>query len=114
MKDRFELGTTVPHSEQCAQLGSSNYSEFSRIECEVMKSQLIRVHGEPPFGTRLRTISCPHDFGNYLDIAIEYTGSDDESVEWMLAVEGGVPDTWDEQAKKELREQGYTLEFFEE
>jgi hypothetical protein len=114
MREKYELCTTVPHNEQCAQVGSENYMEFSRMEAEALKSQLIRLHGEPPFGTRLRTISCPHDFGSYLDVAIEYNEDDEEAVDWMLAVESGVPDTWDDQAKKELREQGYTLEFFEE
>ena len=114
MRDTFELGTTVPHSEQCAQVGSDNYTSLSRMEANALKAQLIREHGEPPFGTRLRIISCPHDFGTYYDLAIEYMEDDEESVEWMLKIEGGIPDTWDEVAKKELRDQGYTLEFFED
>ena len=109
MRDQFELGTTVPHEEPCAQLGQPNYSSFSKMEARAFVNQIIRTHGEPPEGTGIKIISCPHDFGTYYDLAIVYNTDDEESEGWMLKVEGDLPNNWDEEAIKELKKGGYPV-----
>ena len=107
MRDRYELGTTVPHEEQCSQVGAPNFSITSRMEARALISQLRRLHGPEPEGAVLKLISCPHDFGTYYDVAVEYQDDSEEAEAYMLKIDGGVPDTWDEQARKELEAQDY-------
>lgn len=109
MKDQFELATTVPNEEPCFQLGQPNYEKFGRIEARAFINQLLRMFGEPPFGCGFKIISCAHDFGTYYDVALVYDDESDEAQEWMLKVEGGLPENWDGEAKKELKENDYPV-----
>ena len=107
MRDRYELGTTVPHEEHCSQVGAPNFSITSRMEARALISQLLRIHGPEPQGAVLKIISCPHDFGTYYDVAVEYDDASEEAEAYMLKIDGGVPDNWDEQARKELEAEDY-------
>ena len=66
-----------------------------------------RIVGEGPGGAHLKTISCPHDFGSYTDVAVSYDDEVDEERDWMLKCEANTPFKWDEQAVKELTEVDY-------
>lgn len=101
MRDYLSLGPT-PSGEDCAQVGSDNYTARARRECKVFKEQLIRTFGEPPFGTGFRIKSNPHDFGSYLDVEVYYEDESDEATEYALDVESGLPCYWDEESKKSL------------
>jgi hypothetical protein len=107
MRDRFELSATVPHEEPCSQVGTDGYYKNARLEAQALKSMLLRTLPPPPDGTGIRIIECPHDFGIYLDLAVSYDDDEEESVEWMLKAESGVPANWDEEAIDWLRGQGY-------
>ncbi len=107
MRDRFELATTVPHDEPCSQTGTDGYYKNSRLEAQALKDLLLRTLPPPPEGTGIRIIECPHDFGVYLDLAVFYDDDEEDSVEWMLKAESGVPGNWDDEAIDWLREQGY-------
>ena len=109
MRDYFELATTVPSDEPCAQVGSDNYMANARIEADVFRDQIYRVFGDPPVGTGIRVNSNPHDFGTYLDLQIVYDDSSDESCEWTCKVEAELPQTWDEEARRQLKSLGYSL-----
>lgn len=109
MRDQFELGTTVPHDEPCSQMGDANFASYSRMEARALMNQILRTFGQPPARTGLKMISCPHDFGTYYDVAVIYDDELEESQEWMLKVEGGLPCNWDEEAIKELKEGGYPV-----
>lgn len=50
MLETFELATTVPHEEECAQVGSENYSTRARQEVQAFTRQLLRIYGAPPEG----------------------------------------------------------------
>jgi hypothetical protein len=110
MRDQFELGTTVPHDEPCVQLGENDYSKFSKIEARALINQITRTIGPAPSGSGLRIISCAHDFGTYYDVAAVYDDDDEESEAYMLKAESGIPSKWDEEAIKELKEQGYPFD----
>jgi len=107
MLETFELAITVPHEEECAQLGSEMYQTRARQEVQAFTRQLLRIHGSPPEGARFKIIRCPHDFGTYLDLALVYDEDNEEHVEWMLKIESGIPDKWDQAAITELQEVGY-------
>lgn len=108
MREEFELATTTPHDEPCAQVGQPNFQMLSKIEARVLIGQLERIHG-PASDHRafFKVISCPHEFGTYSDVAVVYNDDFEESENYMLAVENGIPDRWDETAIKELTEAGY-------
>lgn len=110
MRNTFQLGTTVPVDEPCAQVGTKNYEKNAKIEAEVFKAQLLRIVGPPPNeDTYLKVTYHPHDFGTYSDMTVYYDDEDEESEAWMLMVEGNLPAEWDEIAQKELKERGYQL-----
>ena len=109
MKESFELGTTVPLDEPCAQLGSDTYYNDSNAEAIALIDMIERTIGNPPPGTRLKKISCPHDFGTYYDISVVYDPDDEESEEYMLQVESNLPYEWDEKAKEVLKTLGYSF-----
>lgn len=109
MRDQFELATTVPFNEPCVQLGAENYSKWSRLEATALISQIKRQLGEPPRSTQLKVVSCPHDFGTYHDVVVVYDDALPESEEYMLNIESQLPEEWDEESKKFLRESGYPV-----
>ena len=109
MRDQFELGTTVPHDEQCSQMGDANFASYSKMEARALMNQILRTIGDPPARTGLKMISCPHDFGTYYDVAVIYDDELEESQEWMLKVESELPLNWDEEARNELKAQGYKI-----
>lgn len=102
--ERITLGSS-PTSEKCAQLGDDGYELKSLIECEAYKAQLRRsfkaVHDRLPF-CNLMVRSCPHDFGNYLEVFAEYSVHDARAYQDALWFERALPEEWDEEARSAL------------
>jgi hypothetical protein len=93
--DYLSLGP-VPAEEECAQVGQPDYYSKARAECR-RHIELLRKHfGPEPEGARLRVTSNPHDFGDYLDVVIEYDPSVREAVAYALRVERQAPSRWEE------------------
>lgn len=109
MTDTFEFCTTTPHNEKCVQIGNPNYLNLSLIEARTLENQLIRIHGNPPGNSVFKITSNPHDFGMYHDLVIVFREEDDEEVNYMLKIERGIPNYWDEIAKQELVKANYPL-----
>ena len=87
------LGTT-PTGEDCAQVGSKNYYPRALEECHRFINQL---HSQ--FSTdkvEFQVISCPHDFGTYLDIIVIYDENDEESMNQALDIENNLPEYWED------------------
>jgi len=101
----------VPIAEDCAQLGSDNYRELARMECQAFIEQLRRVHGEEPRKCGFIVKSNPHDFGTYYDVVVKFDEDDDEASDYAYKVEGELPHHWDQLAKDELISLGYTIKF---
>ena len=98
----IEIGP-VPGEENCAQVGSSNYTEASLRECEVFRRMLARLFPVPaglPVAYVGRT--HPHDFGNYREVSIRYDDSDSQAIEFAYEVERSIPGEWDAIARYEL------------
>jgi hypothetical protein len=92
----------TPHGEDCAQVGSSGYAAIARKECRALRSQLIRIHGEPPAGCIIVVKSFPHDFGSYYEVCAKYDPDDDTATEYVYKLENETPEYWDDEAKEEL------------
>jgi hypothetical protein len=110
MREEFYISTTVPHNAPCVQLGSANYHEWSTLECNALRDQIHRQLGAPPIGARIKTVRLSHDFGTYLDLVVIYTPEDKEAEEWVRRVEEELPEEWDEEAKRYLKNNGYPVD----
>lgn len=100
--DRLEIAS-VPVDENCAQVGvMDDYRQLALRECAVFKRQLTRVFGEPPTGARLVTISNPHDFGTYFEVAVEFDTNNTKAVNYAYKLEAETPARWDRIAIEEL------------
>ena len=105
-----------PNEEPCAQVGQPDYYERARIECTALRNQLKRMFGPVPEGARIVIKSFPHDFGTYYELVCYYEEAeyheDDVDIEtrttpseeYAFKLEDNIPDYWDEEAKKELKE----------
>src|SRR5574339_482545 len=110
-KEFITIGPS-PAGADCMQIGEENFMHFNIIECNALRNQLIRLHGEPPEG--LEFFICKnehHDFGHYCELACFYKLDPEgeittDSEEYALKCEM-LPDDWDEQAIAELRELNY-------
>ena len=101
----------TPCDEPCAQVGSNNYPQQSRIELKAFKAQLYRIL-DAEFGidnvvVSLVRVSHPHDFGSYHDIEVKYDCDDETSIEQAFWLEDNLPENWDNQAQLDLIEAGY-------
>ena len=93
----FEMIGPTPHDESCAQVGSPDYSQRARLECDLFMQQIRKHYPEPEHGY-LRIKSNAHDFGTYYEVAAYFDEDDAQSVEWAYDIEGdvkGVLATWD-------------------
>jgi len=99
--DELYLGP-VPCDEDCAQVGSDDYYNRSRKECNVFINQLIRQFGQPPENTRFKIKSNPHDFGTYHEVVVIFDEQDDKSIDYAFNVEKSANTEWDDLARTEL------------
>lgn len=110
MKDYLNIGST-PAEEPCAQVGRDNYHRLSIIECRAFAHQchreLVKKFGEE-YTVVVRIKSFPHDFGSYKEVVVEYTPGVDEEQAFYLDGDADLSN-WDEEAKQELEDAGYTL-----
>ena len=98
MRDYITIGST-PYEEDCAQVGSANYPERSRVECRAFKEQLLRIFGEPPEGADIGVKSFDHDFGTYREVVCYYDEDEEESVRYAFKLEEEIPTQWDNEAR---------------
>lgn len=96
MIDHISIGST-PSEEDCAQVGSPDYSTRARAECKRYLAALIAHYGNPPDGASLRIKSNPHDFGSYHEVNVYYDDESEKAVEYAYKVEAGL-DRWPSEA----------------
>ena len=96
MSDYVNIGPT-PCGESCAQIGSPDFYEKARKECNIFKRQLQRMFPKVVF----RVKSFPHDFGTYYEVIAVYDLREGDS-EFAYEAENNAPEYWDAKAKEEL------------
>ena len=86
----------APVEEDCAQVGTDDYTVKARAECQRFITLLRKTFGPEPAGARLAVISFPHDFGDYLEVVCYFDATLPESVEYAYRCEDNLPATWDD------------------
>lgn len=99
--DYLSIGAT-PCGEDCAQVGSNNYSARVKRECAAFINQLRRQFGPEPEFASLRIKAFSHDFGTYYEVVCYFNDEDSKSVDYAFDIENNSPELWDEQAREEL------------
>ena len=89
----------VPVEEDCAQVGTDEYTARARAECQRFIALLRKKFGPEPDGARLAVKSFPHDFGDYLEVICYFDDTLPESVEYALHCEDNLPATWDDASR---------------
>jgi hypothetical protein len=102
MIDLLNIGP-VPWAEDCAQVGSEDYQQRARRECEAFRNQMRRVIGLEPAGALLVIKSFPHDFGSYLEVCCRYSDDNETAQDYAFNCEGHKAlERWDDKAWQEL------------
>lgn len=101
MRDYMNIAS-APASEDCAQVGTDDYSMRAQRECQALINQLRRELGDEPDYTNLKIKSFPHDFGTYYEVVCYYDDEDEDSRDYAFRCEGELPDKWDNKAREEL------------
>jgi hypothetical protein len=104
MKNYDTIGST-PAEEDCAQVGSPDYEQRARRECNAFKNQILRTFGTPPGSASISVKSFPHDFGSYLEVICNYDDESETESEYNLKCINETPTNWDEEALAELGSQ---------
>lgn len=109
MKETLTLDAS-PADEKCAQLGSDDYYERARVECQVYRRQLLRLykaeHGgnDLPEGCTLKITNHEHDAGTYHEVGVRFDSENEASAEAAFWFDANIPSHWDDEAKRELEE----------
>lgn len=102
MKDYMNIGS-VPAGEDCQQVGTPQYDHTkARAELNAFRNQLRRTFGDEPGSARIAIKGFPHDFGTYHEIVVNYDDQDEEAIDYAFKLQAEMPESWDEEAKKEL------------
>lgn len=94
MRDYIDIGPS-PAAEDCAQLGTDDYSELAREECKRFIAFIRKHKGEEPAGARLAIKSNAHDFGTYYEVVCYFDDECEEATNYAFACESDLPEHWD-------------------
>lgn len=95
---------TVPTKEVGARVAGHHYKRLVSMEVRALKNQLYRIAGVPSGRAYLRT-EVGEDTG--ISIAVVYSVIKEDELRWAKRVIDGMPECWDEVARKYLTENGY-------
>lgn len=93
MRDMLEIGP-VPADEECAQVGDDGYYHVAMAECLRFIDLIKQKLGPEPKGARLFVHRYPHELGAYLEVAVAFDTSIEESIEYAFRVEREAPTNW--------------------
>lgn len=101
--DYLTLGPN-PAAEEC--FSSNDYTK-SKEEGIVYKHQLERLFPIPQdVRAKFKVKSFPHEYGDYIEVCIVYDDNDEVSTDFAFLVEDNIPEYWDDESLKELKEKG--------
>ncbi len=91
----------VPAMESCA--NAIKQPDQSRRECRAYKHQLLRLFPIPKdMPAKIVVKGSQHDYGIYYEVAARYDDTNADAMHFAYGVEAQLPQTWDEQAVREL------------
>ena len=89
------IGST-PAEEECAQVGSDDYTSRAVPECKRFIELLRKKFGQEPDGARLKIKTNPHDFGSYHEVVCYFDENLPASVDYAYNMEAHCPATWED------------------
>ena len=99
MRDFLYIGS-APHEEDCAQVGTPDYSRRALAECRRFMGQIERHYPAPEHSDCYLTIKREgHDFGSYYEVAAVFDCTDQAACDWAYDIEAdrlGVLRTWED------------------
>ena len=100
--ERIEVGAT-PYDEDCAQVGSADYSSKANKEMKAYINQLNRKFPDAENkGVNFKIKWFSHDFGSYGEVCIVWDTDNAIADEYAYIIDSGIPANWDKEARKEL------------
>jgi hypothetical protein len=100
--ERIEIGST-PYDEDCAQVGSIDYSMKANKEMKAYINQLNRMFPDSESkGINFKVKWFSHDFGSYGEVCIVWDTDNAIADEYAYVIDSDIPGNWDEEARKEL------------
>jgi hypothetical protein len=106
--DSINIGGS-PAGEPCIQTGYPDHHKWQRLECDVLRRQLVREYGDVPEHCKLVIKGNPHEFGAYYELDCVFDPTSVEAVEYAFECEN-LPEEWDTIAREELTAAGYPFE----
>ena len=98
----IQLAST-PYEEECAQVGTDDYPERSRLECRVFIQERVYPIPEPLAEHCYYSVkSFSHDHGRYREVVIHYNTANAAAITFAFALESKLPSRWDEEARLAL------------
>lgn len=94
-RDYINIGST-PCNEDCAQVGTENYSSRAREECRRFIEAIRETLGDEPEGAQLAVKAFSHDFGTYYEVVCWYDEDNAEAEEYAFKCESDAPTDWPE------------------
>lgn len=91
--DRLWIGP-VPPEERCTQVGDNDYMTLARAECNRYINVIRSKCGLEPEGAKLTIVTCPHDLGSYLEVAVDFDSGNANASEYAYSVENDGPLNW--------------------
>jgi hypothetical protein len=102
MREYMELGSS-PYDEDCAQVGTDNYSQRAGKELDAYRNQLNRLFPDAESkGITFRTKWFNHDFGTYGEVCVYWNTDNPVADEYAYIIEANLPSNWDKEAMQEM------------
>lgn len=80
-----------PAEEEPAQLRQTpDFARLNRLEVDCYQAAIIAVYGAPPNGAAFKHEASDHDFGRYVELAIQFDERDDAAADYAYRVEEGL------------------------
>lgn len=105
VRDYIDIGPS-PSDEDCAQVGSDDYPERSKLECRLFHRLLWKTFGDPPGDAMYGIKSFEHDFGTYREVVVYFNPEDEREVNFAFKVQDNCPAKWPEDYRVALSPEG--------
>lgn len=93
MKETTYLETT-PCEEPCAQVGTDGYEAAALAECARWQALLETMFGPAPEGCAFRVNRTGHDYGERLELVLDYEDDNPRARTYALHIDSNMPAEW--------------------
>lgn len=94
----FDLLSTTPPDEPCAQTDDANYHATATAEGIRYMKLLRESLGAEPVGSKMSLRRNPHDYGSYITVVYFFDDDNEEHWKYMHRLEEEGPQHWEQAA----------------